>query len=77
MQIDYDLQAGALYIRFREGEVDDTLSISPYIYADVDADGVPVGLEILFAQKALATNDLMQVVVNIDRAPASPSVPVS
>lgn len=74
MQIDYDPQSDALYIRFRSGEVDDTLRINQYIYADVDRDGLPVGLEILFAQKVLATNDLTQVIVNIGRIPAIASV---
>lgn len=67
MQIDYDPQADARYIRFRDGQVDDTLTINQYIYADIDRDGLPIGLEILFARQVLATNDLTQVIVNIGR----------
>ena len=34
MQIDYDPQADAIYVRLRSGEVDDTLSVGKYIYVD-------------------------------------------
>ena len=53
MQIDYDPQADAIYVRLRSGEVDDTLTVGKYIYVDVDQDGVPLGLEILFAGRVL------------------------
>ena len=45
MQIDYDPQADAIYVRLRSGEVDDTLAVGKYIFVDVDQDGVPLGLE--------------------------------
>ena len=49
MQIDYDPQADAVYVRLRAGDVDDTLAVGQTIYVDVDKEGVPLGLEILFA----------------------------
>jgi uncharacterized protein YuzE len=67
MQIDYDPQADAIYIRLRPGEVDDTLTVGKYIYVDVDQDGVPLGLEILFAGRVLAGQDLTSVTVNLSR----------
>ena len=67
MRIDYDPQADAIYIRLRSGEVDDTLAIGKYIYADVDKDGVPLGLEILFAGQVLAGEGLTSVTVNLSR----------
>lgn len=67
MQIDYDPQADAIYVRFRPGEVDDTLAVGKYIYVDVDADGVPLGLEILFAGRVLSRQDLTSVTVNLTR----------
>ena len=67
MQIDYDPQADAIYIRLRPGEVNDTLAIGKYIYADVDKDGVPLGLEILFAGQVLAGEGLTSVTVNLSR----------
>ncbi len=67
MQIDYDPQADAIYIRLRKGEVDDTLEAGKYVYVDVDENGVPLGLEILFAGRMLAKEDVTSVTVNIGR----------
>ncbi|MCX7853283.1 MAG: DUF2283 domain-containing protein [Caldilineales bacterium] len=69
MQIDYDPQADAMYIRLRPGEVDDTLAVGKYVYVDVDQDGVPLGLEILFAGRVLAGQDLTSVTINLSRVP--------
>lgn len=68
MQIDYDPQADALYIQFRQAEVDDTLEAGKYVFVDVDEMGVPVGLEILFAERTLKTEDVTSVTVNIRRS---------
>jgi uncharacterized protein YuzE len=67
MQINYDPQVEAIYIQLRAGEVDDTLEAGQYIYVDVDKDGVPLGLEILFAGRVLAEEDVTSVTVNIGR----------
>jgi uncharacterized protein YuzE len=67
MQINFDSQADVLYIQFRQGEVDDTLEAGKYVYVDVDQDGVPLGLEILFAGRLLAEEDMTSVTVNIGR----------
>ena len=69
LQIDYDPEADALYIRLRDGEVDDTQQVSKYIYVDVDEAGVPLGLEILFASHVLADQDVTTVMLNIGRSP--------
>jgi uncharacterized protein YuzE len=68
MQIDYDPQAEAIYIQLRQGEVDDTIEAGKFVYVDVDKDGVPLGLEILFAGRMLAEKDMTSVTVNIGRA---------
>ena len=65
MQINYDLQADAIYIRLREGEVDNTLPVGKYIYADVDENGMPLGLEILFASRVMASKELTSVSFNV------------
>lgn len=67
MQIDYDPQADAIYIRLRTGEVDDMFEAGKYVYVDVDENGVPLGLEILFAGRMLAREDMTSVTVNILR----------
>lgn len=69
MHIDYDPQADALYIRLREGEIDDTQQMSKYIYVDVDSAGVPLGLEILFASRVLGSQDVTSVTLNIGHMP--------
>ena len=69
MQIDYDPEADAIYVRLRPGEVDDTLAVGKYIFVDVDPDGVPLGLEILFAGRILARQDLTSVTINLNRVP--------
>ncbi len=67
MQIDYDPQTDALHIQLRSGDVDDTLEAGQYVHIDVDKDGVPLGLEILFAGRMLDEN-MTSVTVNIGRA---------
>ncbi len=67
MLIDYDPQADAVYVQLRPGDVDDTLTVGQYIYVDVDEEGVPLGLEILFAGRTLATQELTSVTVNLAR----------
>jgi uncharacterized protein YuzE len=67
MQIDYDPEADAIYVQLRPGEVDDTLTVGKYIFVDVDKDGVPLGLEILFAGRVLGRQDLTSVTVNLNR----------
>ncbi len=69
MQIDYDPQADTMYIQLRPGEVDDTLEVSKYIYVDVDPEGVPLGLEVLFSKRVLDQIDLSSITVNISQTP--------
>lgn len=53
MKIEYDPEIDAHYIQRRDGEIDDTLEAAKYIFVDVDEDGVPLGLEILFVGRLL------------------------
>ena len=71
MQIDYDPQADAVYIRLRAGEVADTRQADRYIFVDVDQDGVPLGIEILFAGRLIAQNGLTSVTVNLTQSTPS------
>jgi len=52
-QVTYDPQANALYMRFSDNAIAETLELSESVYVDVDADGVPVGLEVLDASSSL------------------------
>lgn len=67
MQIDYDPQVDAIYIHFRPGEVNDTQQINKYVYVDLDEQGQPLGLEILFASSVLAGQDVTSVTFNVGR----------
>ncbi len=76
MKIEYDPQADALYIQLRKGKIAQTVETSHYIYADVDEEGQPLGLEILFVKRHLRPEDLTSITFNILGAvqPATPSV---
>jgi len=71
MQIDYDPEADAIYIHLRDGEVDHTVESSKYIYVDVDSEGVPLGLEILFATSVLGARDMTSITFNVAARPTS------
>lgn len=71
MQIDYDPEADAIYIHLRDGEVDHTVESSKYIYVDVDSEGLPLGLEILFATNVLGTSDMTSITFNVAAKPTS------
>jgi uncharacterized protein YuzE len=51
--LSFDPEANAVYLRFSDREVAETIEFSRWAYMDVDADGTPVGLEILNADPAL------------------------
>lgn len=70
MQINYDPQADAIYIRLREGTVDNTVEVNKYIYADVDENDIPLGVEILFASRVMATQDLTSISFNVSQNPS-------
>jgi uncharacterized protein YuzE len=54
MKIRYDSQVDVLVITLREGEYADSDEVSPGMIVDVDAEGVPLAIEILHAQRVLA-----------------------
>ena len=49
----YDAEANALYLRLSDHDVAQTLELSRSTYLDVDAEGAPVGFEILHADPNL------------------------
>jgi uncharacterized protein YuzE len=48
----------------REGEVDDTLETAKYVYVDVDKEGIPLGIELLFAGHLVPKENLTSVTFN-------------
>lgn len=65
MNISYDPKVDAIYIQLRDAAIDDTIEAGRYIFVDVDADGVPVGVELLFAGRAWTVPDAAGLTVNI------------
>ena len=49
--LEFDDGAGALYLRLRKGRVSSSEPLSDDIILDVDAKGVPVGLELLLPRE--------------------------
>jgi uncharacterized protein YuzE len=62
----YDPEADAAYIRLAKGKVAATEEAGPFLY-DVDADGRILGIEILSCKKVLASGEWMSA-----RSPGEP-----
>jgi uncharacterized protein YuzE len=56
MDVTYDPEADAVYLRISQGQVAETQEAGPFIY-DLDAEGRILGIEILSARHALAPGD--------------------
>lgn len=46
-RITWDQDANAIYVRFSDADVAATLALSDTVYIDVDANGNPIGMEVL------------------------------
>jgi uncharacterized protein YuzE len=51
MKIEFDQVADALYVQFREGDVENTEEIKPGMILDYDANGNVLGVEVLYVSK--------------------------
>jgi uncharacterized protein YuzE len=54
MKMRYDPEADVLYLRFREGKINESDEIKSGLIIDYDAEGRPVAIEILNAKEILA-----------------------
>ncbi len=63
MKIEYDKEADALYIQFREANVDDNIDIEEGVTVDLDGKKHIVGIEILDASKKLSLKDLINITI--------------
>jgi uncharacterized protein YuzE len=52
-RLSHDPEANALELRLSENDVAETLELSRSVYLDVDAEGAPVGFDILNADPSL------------------------
>ncbi len=65
MKIEYDKEADAAYIYFKEieeGEVAQTISLNDSVNIDLDKEGWTLGIEILDADKNLPANAVKSAV---------------
>ncbi|MFB6209372.1 MAG: DUF2283 domain-containing protein [Candidatus Nanohaloarchaea archaeon] len=51
MDLNYDREADAIYIRFSDKKVSDTKKIDERTIADLDKDGEVIGIEVLEAEE--------------------------
>lgn len=65
MKVNFDAEADALYVRFSESEIVETVEVRPGVMLDYDADGKIVGLEILDTAKNLAAADLKRLALEV------------
>lgn len=61
MTLEYDLEAGALYIRVADGKVARTRELDGNTLADVDADGNVLGVEVVSAAYPWALTEVLQM----------------
>lgn len=54
--LEYDDEANALYLRFSQATVENTIVLSDSVYVDIDVNGDPIGIEILHATPAQLPN---------------------
>ena len=71
MKIEYDKEADALYVYFREIEVAKSKEVEDGVVIDLDQNNHIVGIEILNASKRLKAHELANV--NIENLPVEMS----
>lgn len=63
MKIEYDREADALYIQFREAAVEDNIDIEEGVTVDVDDNHHIIGLEILDVSKRFSPSELTKLTI--------------
>jgi uncharacterized protein YuzE len=63
LKIEYDKEADALYVQFREAFVDDNIDIEEGVTVDFDEKRHIIGIEILDVSKKLSLKDLVNITV--------------
>ena len=58
MNVEYDQQADAIYIRLKDAEIATTRELQDHLIVDLDADGKMIGIELLFVSDYLAPADI-------------------
>lgn len=63
MKIEYDREADALYIQFREAFANDSMDVEEGVTVDLDQDGHIIGIEILDACKRFGPKAVANVTI--------------
>jgi uncharacterized protein YuzE len=58
VKIRYDPEADALYIRLREGDIEESDQVAQGLIIDYDADGKPLAIELLDASQVLGGREM-------------------
>jgi len=67
MNIFYDNEVDALYIKLGEGTPDGVIEISEGVNLDIASDGKLVGIEILKASLKIDINTILSYTLNLDK----------
>ncbi len=73
MRIEYDQEADALYVQFRDVQPEDNVDVEEGVTVDVDGEGHIIGLEVLDAAKRFGLECLLKVSIEsfpLEKAPA-------
>ena len=63
MKIEYDKDADALYIQFKNAQVNDNIDIEEGVTVDLDSDKHIIGIEILDASKKLSLENISTITI--------------
>jgi uncharacterized protein YuzE len=70
MRIRYDRKVDALYIRLREGDIEESDEVSQGVIIDYDIEGQPMAIEILDASRILGGREMkVELAVSEDSSP--------
>ncbi len=58
MELEFDAEADSLYLRFKEGQVTETLELQRGILVDYNRWGIPIGVEVLGVSEYLKGEEL-------------------
>lgn len=64
MRREYDPEADALYLRLKKRRVSKTVEIADHVFVDLDSEGTPLGIEILFVSRHYSPEELASVSVH-------------
>lgn len=62
MEVTYDKEADAMYIRIKKGKVHRTKEITDTCIVDLDKKGTLLGIELLFVSHQLPKQDIAQTI---------------